>query len=81
MTTPSSTTVVDVQSSWFSKINWAQAVGILATILAVVTANKINIPAEQQVILVGVIQGVQALVTWVMRTWFTTTVTPASVNK
>ena len=70
---------VEVKSAWWSKINWTQAVGIGASILAVITAGKFDVPAEQQVILVGVIQGIQALATWVFRTWFTPTVTPASV--
>ena len=69
---------VDVQSAWISKINWTQAIGIVATILAVVSSNKYEIPAETQISIVAGIQGVQAVVTWVIKTWFTKTITPAS---
>ncbi len=73
------TVAVATQSAWASKINWTQAVGIVATMLALVTMNKISIPIEQQATIVAVIQGVQSLATWIWKTWFTTTVTPASV--
>ena len=77
---PAPTTVaVATQSAWASKINWTQAVGIFATVLALATMNKVSIPVEQQATIVAVIQGIASLVTWIMKTWFTKTVTPASV--
>jgi hypothetical protein len=69
---------VDVKTAWASKINWTQAVGIAATILAVVSGNKYQVPVETQLSLVAGIQGIQAVVTFVMKTWFTKTITPAS---
>jgi hypothetical protein len=69
---------VETKSAWLSKINWTQAVGITASILAVITAGEYNIPPEQQVAIVGVIQGIQSVLTWVLKTWFTPTITPAS---
>lgn len=78
-TSTPATVAVATQTAWASKINWTQAVGIFATVIALVTANKVNIPLEQQATLVAVIQGIQALATWIMRTWFTKTVTPSSV--
>jgi hypothetical protein len=71
---------VDVKSAWASKINWTQAMGIGASALVVVTGGKIDIPPEVQLALVGLIQSGQAITTWVIKTWFTTTVTPASVK-
>lgn len=80
MTDPVPPTVaVTVESGWWSKINWTQAVGPACSALALITANKINIPVEQQVAIVGVIQGIQSLATFVFKQWFTKTVTPASV--
>lgn len=75
------TTRVEVKSAWTSKINWTQAVGVAASVLTVVTGSKFNIPADQQLVIVGIIQGVQSLVTWVVKTWFTNTVTAASTAK
>lgn len=78
-TSAPATVAVATQSAWASKINWTQAVGIFATVIALATMNKVSIPAEQQATIVAVIQGVASLVTWIQRTWFTKTVTPASV--
>lgn len=69
---------VDVQSAWASKINWTQAIGIAASVLAVVSGNRYSLPPETQLQIVAAIQAVQAVATWIMRTWFSKTVTPAS---
>lgn len=74
-------TVVDIKSAWLSKINWTQAIGIGASALVFVTGGKINIPVDVQLQLVAAIQAAQAVATWVIKTWFTSSVTPASVNK
>jgi hypothetical protein len=81
MSTPQigSTVTVPVKSAWYSKINWTQAVGIVATVIAVVTSNRVQIDPATQVSIVATIQGIVAVATWVQRTWFTTAVTPASV--
>ena len=60
---------METKTSWASKINWAQAIGILATVLALV---GIDLDPETQVAVIAGINGVMAVVTWVMRTWFTT---------
>lgn len=73
------TVVVATQSAWASKINWAQAVGGIAMLLAWFSGGKINLSPEQQVTLVAAIGIVTNLVTWVFKTWFTKTITPASV--
>jgi hypothetical protein len=70
---------VSVESAWASKINWTQAVGGAAMMLTFATGGKANLTADQQVAIVTVIGLIQAGVTWFLRTYKTTTVTPASV--
>ena len=71
---------VDVKSAWASKINWTQAVGITASVIAVISGNKYQIPVETQLSLVAAIQGIQAVATFVMKTWFTKTITTSSAT-
>lgn len=80
ITDPKLTTVaqVDVQSAWLSKINWTQAVGIGASALVFMTGGKVNIPVETQVAIVTLIQAATGVTTWVLKTFFTKTITPAS---
>jgi hypothetical protein len=75
------TATVQVQSAWASKVNWTQAIGLVATLLALATGNAVEIPGEQQAAMVAVIQGVTGIATWIIRTWFTRSVTPASLPK
>lgn len=72
-----SSMIVETKSAWASKINWTQAVSLVATILAV---KGVNLDPDTQIAVVMTIQGIQAIVTWVFRTWFTTTVTPSSAG-
>lgn len=67
---------VAVKSAWLSKINWTQAVSLLATLLAI---KGINLDAETQVAVIAGIQGVQSAATWAFRTWFNRSVSPASL--
>lgn len=69
---------VIVQSAWFSKINWTQAIGVLASVLVIF---GINLDATTQVEVVAGIQGLVAVATWIMKTFFTTTITPSSAKK
>lgn len=80
ITDPKLTTVaqVDVQSAWASKINWTQAVAVAASALVFMTGGKVNIPVDVQLQIVTGITVVQGIVTWVMKTWFTKTITPSS---
>jgi hypothetical protein len=71
-------TVVDVKSAWLSKINWAQALGVLASILVFF---GIDLTPEVQAQLLIVINGIAAVVTWALRTFFTKTVTPSAAAK
>ena len=82
-TTDTKTTTVaqvDVQSAWLSKINWTQAVGILASVITVVSGNKYSIPVETQLAIVATIQGIQGVASWALKTFFTKTITPSVAN-
>ena len=69
---------VAVKSAWWSKINWVQAVAMLAT---VATVFGFDFPPELQTKIVATITGVSGVATVILRTWFTTSVTPASADK
>ena len=73
------TVAVATQSAWASKINWTQAVGLAASALVFLSGGKLDIPPEVQVSIALGIQAAQSVATWVFKTWFTKTVTPASV--
>ena len=69
---------VAVKSAWWSKINWVQAVAMIATVATVV---GFDFTPEMQAKVVETIVGVSGFATIVLRTWFTTTVTPAVADK
>ncbi len=71
--------VVNTQSPWFSKINWTQVVQGVAAVLVIATGGKIELTPEQQLQIVGAIVIAGNLATIIMKTYFTTTVTPQSV--
>ena len=76
------TAVVNVtENGWFSKINWTNAVQIVAGVLVVVTGGKINLSAQDQLYLVGAILVAGNIATVVIKTYFTPTVTKQSVGK
>ena len=62
-------TKTETKTGFASKINWTQGFALVASMLVMF---GIDVPVEVQAGLVAVIQGVQAVATWVMRTWFTT---------
>ena len=70
---------VSVKSAWLSKINWTQAVAGAAMILTFISGGKMDLTADQQAALVMSIGVLGNIVTWIIKTWFTPTVTPASV--
>lgn len=69
---------VEVQSSWASKINWTQAVSGTAMLLTFVSGGKIGMTIDQQAAVVTAIGVATNVVTWIFKTWFTKTITPAS---
>ncbi len=72
--------VVPVESSWLSKINWTQIVQGAAAVLVIASGGKLNLTPEQQLQIVGAIVVVGNLATIIMKTYFTTSVTPQSVT-
>jgi len=69
---------VAVKSAWWSKINWVQAVAMIAT---VATVFGFDFPPELQAKIVATITGVSGIATVILRTWFTTSVTAASADR
>lgn len=69
-------TVVSVKSAWLSKINWTQFVAAAAMLL---TLFGIELDATTQAQILAGIIGMQATLTWLWKTFFTSTVTPSSM--
>lgn len=69
---------MELKSAWFSKTNWTQAIGFIAVMLA---AFGVDLNPETQVAIVAAIAAITQVITWIIKTWFTTTITPASVGK
>lgn len=74
-------TTVQIKSAWVSKINWTQAVSGVAMLLAWFSGGKIGLTTEQQAAVVTTIGVATNIVTWIIKTWFTTTVTPSSADQ
>lgn len=72
------TVITEEKSAWLSKINWTQILTVAFTLLA---AFGVNIPEEMKVNLIAAVTAIGGLVTIVMRTWFTTKVTPSSAAR
>ncbi len=72
------TAVVPVKSAWASKTNWTQAIAVIAMILSFFGFD-LDV-ATQTAILAGII-GVQATITWILRTFFTDSITPSVAAK
>ena len=66
---------VDVQSAWLSKINWGEVIKVAAAFLAV---KGINIPPEVQNDILLAIISIGGVYTFVVKTWFTKTITASS---
>lgn len=76
MATTPAVVVVPVKSAWLSKINWTQGVALAA---ALGTFFGFDLDAKTQAEALAGIVGIQSVVTWLLKTFFTTTVTPAAV--
>lgn len=68
---------VPMKSAWLSKINWTQAIGVVAMVGTAL--NLFDLDPEMQVKVVTAIGIVQGGITWMIKTFFTPTVTPTSV--
>lgn len=69
---------VNTKTAWASKINWTEIVKIVATVVAMF---GLTLDEQTQQYLVMAIVGVGGIVTWILRTWFTSKVTVASVRR
>lgn len=72
------TVEVPVKSAWFSSINWTQAVGVIASVVAVF---GIEMDANTQVAVVATINGLMAVVTWALKTFSKPSATPSQAAK
>lgn len=75
---PMDTVLANVKSAWLSKLNWTLAAGALFNLFAFF---GLNVPADVKDAIVMVGNGLVLIVAWVLRTWFTTSITPASAKK
>lgn len=69
---------VPVKPWWESKINWTQIIGFGASLL---TLFGYTVPAEYIPHAVVVITGVQSVLTWVFRTFFTNSLVWGSIGE
>lgn len=77
-TTPTPTKIfVNTKSAWLSKINWMQVLGFVS--MLGVTFGIFDLTLEQQNQILAGIVAVQGVVTGVLKTFFTSTITPESV--
>ena len=77
MTEPPTAAVVAVKSAWWSKVNWLQVVGSVATL---VTTNAFGLDDHTQVEALAIVNIVQGVATIVTKTWFTPTVISNSLS-
>lgn len=78
MENPMDNVLANVKSAWLSKLNWTVAAGILFNLL---TFFGIDVPPDVKEALLVVGNGAVLVVAWIIRTWFTTTITAASAKK
>jgi hypothetical protein len=71
-------TTVQIKSAWLSKINWTQFVAMIAMFGTM--SGLFDMPPDMQANFLAGIVFVQGVVTWVMKTWFTDTVTPGATK-
>ena len=74
------TVTVPVKSAWASKVNWTQVIAGVAT-FATALISAANLPAAQAAALTAAVAGAGQFVTIILRTFFTTAVTPSSATK
>lgn len=70
--------VTTVKSAWASKLNWTMAVGVLFNIFMLLGHP---VPDDVQAAVLTAGNSLVLVVGWVIRTWFTTSITTAAVAK
>lgn len=72
--------IVPVKSGWASKISWMQVAGPAASTIAIfLSFFGLKLTPDQIIGVVMAIQTIQSIVTWIIRQWFTSSVTAASM--
>lgn len=69
--------VVEIKPIWFSKIFWTNVIGIAAMALSVFGGFEIS--AQTQLDIVAGIVAAQGAISILLKTFFTSTITPTSV--
>lgn len=72
------TAPVVIKAAWLSKINWTQALAMLAAVLVLF---GIDLDAHTQAQILVVITAIQGLITWWLKTFGTPSVTPTAAQK
>lgn len=72
------TVLANVKSAWLSKLNWTLAAGALFNLFAFF---GLNVPTDVKDAIVAVGNGLVIVAAFVIKTWFTTSITPASAKK
>jgi len=72
------TVLANVKSAWLSKLNWTLAAGALFNLFAFF---GLQVPSDVKDAILAVGNGVVIIAAWVIRTWFTTSVTAAAAKK
>lgn len=76
---PSAT--VPVVSPWYSKINWVQVVTVaLSSAITLISGHAFGFSDATTVKVLGALNLLNGVVTVILKTWFTSTVTPQSVQ-
>jgi hypothetical protein len=68
--------IVPIKTAWLSKINWV-AVG--SAVMALAVAFGVNISDADKTAILTAIPVIAGTITWILRTWFNGTVSPASL--
>lgn len=76
--TPMDSILANVKSAWLSKLNWTMAAGLLFNLFSFF---GLQVPSDVKEAIFVVGNGVVLIVAWIIRTWFTTSITPASAKK
>lgn len=72
------TVLATVKSAWASKLNWTMAVGVIFNVL-MLFGHPVPEDIQTQVYALG--NSAVLVVGWIIKTWFTTSITAASAKK
>lgn len=78
MTNTSNAATVDVKSAWFSKLNWTMGIGVIFN-LFMLFGHPVPADIQTQVYALG--NSAVLVVGWIIKTWFTTTISAAAAKK